>query len=191
MIALVRRTNGLLFRQGGLLIRATEISQAAYQECCCPADDDGDDGADCCAPGLPTTLCAEVVTNDCITSTGGTVTFDLTQIYTNGAGTVRVWQGSGLHCPTCETWHLQIAAECDEATGNVTWYICQDSCLSGDFVCDVSPPDLSDVSSWVEIGVTDGTPCLIGTYFGVPLSSCGDGGAYDCTYALTLSEGAC
>ena len=41
MVDLVRRTNGLLFRQNGLLIRASAASLAAYQECCCEG---------CCCP---------------------------------------------------------------------------------------------------------------------------------------------
>lgn len=199
MVALVRRTNGLLFRQGGLLVRATETSLAAYQDCCCPEDDGDGDDADCCAPGLPTNLCATVTTHDdgfpelyCLAGTGGTVDFDLAQAYTNVAGTVRVWQGAEPHCPTdCETWRLQIAAECDEATGNVKWFICQDSCTLTDFYCDVDPPDLADTGIWTPAGETDGTPCLLATYTGAPLSSCGTAGDYDCVFTITLSEGTC
>jgi len=40
VVNLVRRSDGLLYREGGRLIRATAASLAAYQDCCC---------VDCCA----------------------------------------------------------------------------------------------------------------------------------------------
>lgn len=50
MVALVRRSNGLLFRQNGLLIRATAASLAAYRRCCCePVTENCDD----CPYGTP------------------------------------------------------------------------------------------------------------------------------------------
>jgi hypothetical protein len=171
----------LIFWEGQLLFRSGEL--AFDLACCCG----------CCLDDLSDTLCATVLTNNCISSTGGTSTFDLTLVYSTS--TVKVWRGFGSHCPTdCDDWYIQIGAECNlpEVVGSgAKFYICQDSCTVGDYLCANSPPDLTDAGRWTPIGTTDGSPCLPGTYSGVPLSSCNTAGDYDCEFNLTLTEGAC
>lgn len=142
---------------------------------------------------LPTTLCATVFTTDCILSTGGTVTIDLIESFSNADKTQRVWQGFGKHSPdpTARDWYVQIMGICDTFTGEVTWYLCHDACLDDAFKCPVDPPDVGS-GDWLVVGVT--TPaqeCIFATHFGVPISSCNDAGDYDCVFELTVTEGAC
>ncbi len=176
-----------LYLWNGLLLLGPNGKLATSADCCCEGQ--------CCLVDMSDTLCATVVTNDCISSTGGTVSFDLTQVYTNAAGTVRVWQGVGAHCPSgCEDWYIQIGAECGlgaEDESIVNWFLCHDSCVDGSYKCNVDPPDFGD-ADWTDLGnATSEGVCTPLMHTGVPISSCGDGGAYDCAFELTVVDGAC
>lgn len=187
----------LIFWEGQLLFRSGEL--AFDLSCCCG----------CCLDNLSDTLCATVLTDNsdgspCL-SGGGTSTFDLALVYETS--TVKVWRGvgpmypTGADCSDDETpdedcWYIQIGAECnlpDVDDPGAKFYICQDSCTVGDYLCANSPPDLTDAGIWTPIGTTDGSPCLPGTYSGVPLGSCDDGagGDNDCSFHISLTEGAC
>ena len=180
MVWLLNPGGGSWASFGGSFVVKNAATTAAIEACCC--DDDPD--ADCCLPNLSTTLCATLVTSGAECPAPATTTADLAEVYTNAAGTFRVWQGVIDYGGS--DWHIQVGAECGSG-GDVQWYLCHDSCFGAASMCNVDPPDLTN-PDWTSLdNVLGSSPdCIFGDHIGVPISSCAD-----CEFVLTVVDGAC
>lgn len=170
MVDLVRRSDGKLYREGGLLIRATAASLAAYRECCC---------IECCA-------CARLNSLTCVhvELTGGIVdSYDLDDFSVGDCGRWADTRNLGGGCSS--QWEGAVTVlECDSsltAAAAVKFSIDAASAST----CDVGPFALQSIQCGAEFSAifTAALDDLLGGGGG-----CDDCGGDENTVTATLSE---
>ena len=134
-------------------------------DCCC--------GVKCCVIDLPDTIHMHITTT-------ATSVIDLEEVYSGRGGRDRVWQGFGGWPVTQNAVYIQIYAICSDVSEEVSWYLCWEQCLDGEFKCDVDPPtDNPDFDpDWETLGNVSYSSqgCFPPEATGISPSDCAPGG---------------
>ena len=180
MVAIVRRSNGAIYRQGGTIIRATAASLAAYRACCC--------NAPCDCTNMPDTLSGRVVwsglncppSNDPGTCEfSGTDYFTLTKITTIPGNLAAPCEAGSYYTSTvdnpCSQDTAFVEMICCQQLGSVQYYMRVD----GGSWWLLSPPQLSGYTwDYNQCQCAVGVPSGQFNPFAFPNACCGTSALY-------------